>query len=223
MSRRHIQGHLVFQCNPDESQRLERLGGPPPARRRHVRIACVPEQTHRRVASRCHDWGHVATAHLRAVFITRDLADPRRLVCNRPLPADPGEQALGRGPRGAQAGDSIDHFSPFLACLREPHMPSQLKDLRQPGPIAVADEGRTRRALALLAAPMAQGDRLRRGWAVANGRARQDQRDIGPQLRLVLFDEHDLIPALVDNRLREVAWGQERVHRDHPTVQDQVR
>jgi hypothetical protein len=102
-------------------------------------------------------------------------------------------------------------------------MPSQLKDLRQPGPIAVADEGRTRRALALLAAPMAQGDRLRRGWAVANGRARQDQRDIGPQLRLVLFDEHDLIPALVDNRLREVAWGQERVHRDHPTVQDQVR
>jgi hypothetical protein len=34
-------------------------------------------------------------------------------------------------------------------------MPSQLKDLREPGPIAVADEGLTRREIALLDASMA--------------------------------------------------------------------
>jgi hypothetical protein len=57
---------------------------------------------------------------------------------------------------------------------------SKLEDLREPGPIAVAYEGRTRRAIALLDAPMAQVDRLRRGLAVPNGRERKDQLDIGP-------------------------------------------
>ena len=57
---------------------------------------------------------------------------------------------------------------------------------------------------------------------VANGRERKDQRDSGPQLRLVFFDDHDLIPSLVSNRLRNVAWGQEGIHRDHPTFQKQL-
>jgi hypothetical protein len=56
---------------------------------------------------------------------------------------------------------------------------------------------------------------------VAHGRERQDQLDIGPQLRLVLFDEHDLIAALVDNRLRAMALGQEGVHGDNTAFQDQ--
>jgi hypothetical protein len=99
---------------------------------------------------------------------------------------------------------------------------SKLKDLREPGPIAVADEGLTRREIALLDAPMAKVDRPRRGLAVANGRKRKDQRDIGPQLRLVLFDDHDIIPALGYNRLRDVALGQECVHRDDTTFQDQL-
>ena len=42
------------------------------------------------------------------------------------------------------------------------------------------------------------------------------------QLRLVLFDDHDIIPAPVHNRLRDVALGQERVHRDNPPFQDQL-
>jgi len=99
---------------------------------------------------------------------------------------------------------------------------SQLKDLRQPGPIAVAYEGLTRRDIALLDAPMAKVDSPRGGLAGADGRERKDQRDIGPQPRLVLFDDHDIIPSLLDNRLRDVALGQERVHGDHAPFQDQV-
>ena len=50
---------------------------------------------------------------------------------------------------------AIDHFHPFLARFLKHHVTSQRKDLRQPGPIAVADEGRTRREIALCNAPMA--------------------------------------------------------------------
>src|SRR5215472_18183690 len=95
-----------------------------------------------------------------------------RLVFNLPLPSDQGEQALGSGPLGAQARDSIDHFHPFLACFLEHNMPSQLKDLREPGPIAVADEGLTRREIALLDAPMAKVDRPRCVLPIADGRER---------------------------------------------------
>jgi hypothetical protein len=59
-----MQGHLVFQFNPDKGQRLYRLGRQPPARSRNVRMAGPPEQANRGVTSRCHDLGHVATAHL---------------------------------------------------------------------------------------------------------------------------------------------------------------
>jgi hypothetical protein len=34
--------------------------------------------------------------------------------------------------------------------------------------------------------------------AIADGRARKDPCNIGPQLRLMLFDEHAIIPTLVD-------------------------
>jgi hypothetical protein len=71
------QGHLVFHFNPDERQRLYRLGSQPTARCCHVRMACPPEQANRGVAEGGHDLGHVATAHLRAVFIERHIADPR--------------------------------------------------------------------------------------------------------------------------------------------------
>jgi hypothetical protein len=101
-------------------------------------------------------------------------------------------------------------------------MTSKFKDLREPGPIAVASEGRTRREIALLNAPMAQVDRLRHGLVVANRRKRKDQLDIGPQLWLVLFDDHDIIAPLVDNRLCAVALGQEGIHGDNPTFQDQL-
>jgi hypothetical protein len=56
---------------------------------------------------------------------------------------------------------------------------------------------------------------------VANRRERKDQLDISPQLRLVLFDDHDIIPPFLYNRLRDVALGQERVHGDNTAFQDQ--
>jgi hypothetical protein len=102
-------------------------------------------------------------------------------------------------------------------------MTSQRKDLREPGPIAVADEGRTRREMALLDAPMAKGNCPRWVLPIADGRARKDQCNIGPQLRLILCDDPDLIPALVDNCLRAVALGQECIHCANPTFQDQGR
>src|SRR4030095_8467943 len=98
-----------------------------------------------------------------------------RLVCNLPLPSDQCEQALGSCPLGAQARDSIEHFHPFLACFLEHDMTSQRKDLREPGPIAVADEGLTRREIALLDAPMAQVDRPRCVLTLADGRGSRDQ------------------------------------------------
>jgi hypothetical protein len=44
------QGHLVFHFNPDERQRLYRLGSQPTARCCNVRMACPPEQANRGVA-----------------------------------------------------------------------------------------------------------------------------------------------------------------------------
>src|SRR5437764_7334247 len=41
------QGHLVFQCNPDERQRLCWLGSQPAASRRNVGMPCPPEQANR--------------------------------------------------------------------------------------------------------------------------------------------------------------------------------
>jgi hypothetical protein len=101
-------------------------------------------------------------------------------------------------------------------------MTAKRKDLRESGPIAVADEGLTRREIALLDAPMAEVNGLRCVLTVADGRQRKDQLNIGPQLRLVFFDDHDIIASLVHNRLRDVALGQERIHRDHPPFQDQL-
>src|SRR5205823_4117625 len=72
------QGHLVFQYNPDESQRLCRLGRQLAASCRNVRIACPPQQANRGVAERRHDLGDVATAHLGAVFIEGHIAHPMR-------------------------------------------------------------------------------------------------------------------------------------------------
>src|SRR5678815_1761124 len=124
-----------------------------------------------------------------------------RLVFNLPLPSDQCEQALGSCPLGAQARDSIDHFHPFLACFLEHDMTSQLKDLREPGPIAVAYEGLTRRDIALLDAPMADIDCACGLLTVARGRECKDQLDIGAELGLILFDDHDIIASLPHNGL----------------------
>jgi hypothetical protein len=145
-----------------------------------------------------------------------------RLVLNLPLPAYQGEQAPGRRPLGAQAGDPIDHFYSFRSSFLEEDVTSQRKHLRQPRPIAGAHQGRTRRKITLLDAPMAEGNGLRGLLPIAEGRQRKDQRDIGSQLRLVLFDEHNIIAALPHNRLRDVALGQERIHRDNAPFQDQL-
>ena len=69
---------------------------------------------------------------------------------------------------------------------------------------------------------MTKVDRPRCVLPIADGRERKSQRNNDPQLGLILFDDHDIIPTLVDNRLRNVALGQERIHRDNPTCQSQL-
>src|SRR5262245_38302437 len=130
-----------------------------------------------------------------------------RLVLNLPLPAYQGEQALGGCPLGAQARAPINYFHPFLARLLEYHVTAQFKDLRQPGPSAVAYKGLTRGDIALLDAPMAPVDSPRCSVTVTDRRERKDQLAIGAQLWLVLFDDHDIVPALVHDRLRDLALG----------------
>ena len=61
---RKTQGHLVFQYNPDESQRLCRLGRQPATCRRDIRMARPPQQPNRGVTERRHDLGDAATADL---------------------------------------------------------------------------------------------------------------------------------------------------------------
>src|SRR5262249_15191126 len=113
------------------------------------------------MAERGHDLRNNATAHLRAIFIACDITDPMRLVLNLPLSSYQGEQAPGRRPLGAQAGDPIGHFHPFLPCFLEEDVTPSLKHVRQPRPSAVAHEGLTRREMALLDAPMADVNGLR--------------------------------------------------------------
>jgi hypothetical protein len=145
-----------------------------------------------------------------------------RLVLKLPLPSHQGEQAPGCRPLGTQAGDPIDHFYPFLAGFLEEDVTPQLKYLRQPGPITVAPQGLTCREIALFDAPMADVHGPRSVLTVADGRERKDQRNIGVQPWLVLCDDHDIVPTCGHNRLRNVTLGQEGVHRDNATVQDQV-
>ena len=143
-----------------------------------------------------------------------------RFVLNLPLPSYQGEQALGGGPLRAQARDSIDHFHPFLACFGEHDVASKLKDLRQPRPVAVAYQCLTRGDIALLDAPMPAVHRVGGCLLVARGGQRKDSLNIGPELRLIVFDDHDIIAAFVHNGLRHVALRQERVHRDNTAFQD---
>ena len=57
---------------------------------------------------------------------------------------------------------------------------------------------------------------------VARGWQRKDSLNIGPELRLIVFDDHDIIAAFVHNGLRHVALRQERVHRDNTAFQDSL-
>ena len=99
-------------------------------------------------------------------------------------------------------------------------MTPQLKDLREPGPITVAHEGLTRREIALLDAPMADIDCACGLLTVARGRERKDSLDIGAELRLVLFDDHDIIASLLHHGLGHLPLGQQGVHRAYPALQN---
>ena len=101
-------------------------------------------------------------------------------------------------------------------------MPPHFKHLRQTRPIAVAYQGRTRREVTGLDAPMAHVHRPHALLAVARRRQGKNQRDVGFELRLILFDNHDIVPTRVHNRLRYLALGEQRIHCHHTARQDEL-
>ena len=145
-----------------------------------------------------------------------------RRVFNLPLPAHQLQQPPRCRPFGTQTGDPIDHFYPFLARFLGDDMTPQRKDLREAGPITVAHKGGTGREIALLDAPMADIDCACSLLTVARGRQRKDSRDIGAELRLVLFDNHDIIASLLHNGLGHLPLGQQGVHRAYPALQNEL-
>jgi hypothetical protein len=125
-------------------------------------------------------------------------------------------------PLGAETRAPIDHFYPFLARFLDDNVTPQLKDLRQPGPITVDHQGLTGREMALLDAAMADIHRARGLLTVARWRQRKDPLDIGAELWLIVFDDHDVIAPSVYNGLGYVPLRQQRIHRDHPILQHQL-
>src|SRR3979409_818812 len=115
------------------------------------------------------------------------------LVLNVPMPPHQVQHTPGCRPLGVQTGNPRDHLGPLLSRLLEDDMTPHRKDLRQTGPITVAHERLPGRAIALLDAPMAAVYRAGGLLTVARRREWKDQRDIGLQLRLILFDDHDII------------------------------
>ena len=67
-----------------------------------------------------------------------------RRVLNLPVPSHQLQETRWGCPFGAQTGDSIDHFSPFLPRLLDEDMTPHLKDLGQTRPVTVAYQSFTR-------------------------------------------------------------------------------
>src|SRR5229473_5250304 len=103
------------------------------------------------------------------------------------------EHPPGCCPLGGQTRDSIDHFYPFLPRLLDEDMPPYFEHLCQSWPSTVAHQRLTRRQIACLDAPMADIHCAHMRLAVARRRQSEDQLDIGLELRLVVFDDHDII------------------------------
>src|SRR6516162_5791073 len=216
------QGHSVFEFNTDESQCLRRLGCEPAASRRYIGFARPPQEPNSTITERRHHLWDVATAHLRAVFIKCHITYPVQFVLNRPMPSHQLQHATRCRPLGAQTRDPIDHFGLFFARFLRDHLPPHFEYLRQTRPIAVAYQGLTRREVTGLDAPMTHVHRPHALLAIACRRHGKNQLDIGFELRLIVFDEHDIVPTRVHNRLRHLALGEQRIHRHHTARQDDL-
>jgi hypothetical protein len=145
-----------------------------------------------------------------------------RLVRALPLPAYQLSQTRGGRSLGAETRDALDHLHPFLPRFLIHAVTAPLKDLCETRPIALAYQSLTRRDMARLDASMADGHRPRGLLTVAHRRERQDQRDSGPQLRLMLFDCHDIITTRVPHGLGSMPLGAQRIHRDSPVLQNEL-
>jgi hypothetical protein len=151
-----VQGHSVFQRNPDKAQGRRRLGRAMAAGRRKVGVAYPAHQPHDSVAQRRHDLRDIATPHLRAILIKGHIPDPMRLVLDVPLAADQGQPPGRVGPLWGEARDASHHFLAHRPSLFDDDLPLQPKHLRQPWPVTVAPQHVTGAPPALLDAAMSQ-------------------------------------------------------------------
>jgi len=71
-------------------------------------------------------------------------------------------------------------------------------------------------------APMAASDRARSLLAVARWREGKDQRAIGAELWLSVFDHHDVIAPCLHHGLGSMALGQQGIHGAHAPWQDEL-
>jgi len=131
-----------------------------------------------------------------------------RLVLNLPMTSYQLQQPARCRPLRPQTGDPIDYFNPLFSRFLGDDVTTQLKHLRHPWPIAVAHQGLTRREIARLDAPMAHIHRAHAFLAVAGWREGKNQRNVGLELRLILFHDHDIVTTLVYNRLRHLSLSQ---------------
>ena len=79
-----------------------------PYRGSDARRADEAEQADRQVPKRGHHLGACPLAHLRAILVEGDVANPVKPVLDRPVPTDNFEQPFGGCCSFGQAGDALD-------------------------------------------------------------------------------------------------------------------
>ena len=100
-------------------------------------VARASEQADGEVAAGGEGLGDGAAAHLGAVFVEGDVAHVMELVLDPPVPAGQGQERLGVGLLGGQAGDvvaNVDLGGDDLLATDEQAMALDAADLAELGP-----------------------------------------------------------------------------------------
>src|SRR3972149_3206198 len=107
---------------------------------RDIPTAGHAQQTDREVAETGHHVRAGGRAHLRAVFVEGDVADPVDAVLDTPMAAVEGEQPGGIGARRRETGEAEDDLVMRGRPVERGHGPLDPKDLRDAGKGQIADQ-----------------------------------------------------------------------------------
>lgn len=176
------------------------------------------EQRDSQVAERGHDLSAGASADTRTVFIKGPIADPVETVFNCPIVAAQGEETLGMGFFGFEAGDAVNGFGPGF--LRD-HLRGIALDgenLCGIGKVQISGQFRAGPDGADFQAAMAFI-----GGGVRGGNRFQIQiGDVLPKGRLIVFDDEQVISLLFCDHVRGgVLLSVPRIRRNEGAFQRQ--